>query len=837
MPKTNTKRKVNIGNIVDNVNIGNIGNIGNIVDIVDNVNITNTNKKTILVVVESPGKIKKIQEILRELYPDKSFIVKASYGHIIDIDTSSEAIDIKNNFDAKYVAYPNSKKTISDLVSTYKKCDDILIATDKDREGEMIGWSIAKELGLNNPKRIVFGAITKEDIKNAIENVTSINYAMVDAQKVRRMKDRIIGYGASSTLPYKLSAGRVISVVTRIILDKEKEIEEFMKSIDSSFYKVSGIITYHNTQLKVNLFEENEKNVKSSSSICDKKKASDIMKKIIKSKFKIRTIEDKKRTMNSSPPFTTSTLQQESSAKLGWCVKKTMTVAQKLYETGKITYMRTDSVNLSDDILSQVKKFVLSVYGKKYLKVTQYKTQGSAQEGHEAIRPINIELLGLDGSNGLNGSDGSDGSSLYNLIWRRTVASQMESATSDVKIFDIDISKLDNSGYLFRTEISRISFLGYLTVYQENDIEDLSFENLPKVGSKCLLKNCLAKEEYKKPPSRYNEALLIKKMDPKNLNIGRPSTYASTIERIQTKNYVVKTDTEGKKYETLDFNWECETDELVQVKNSVVLGKEKNRLVPTETGKVITEYLIENFPDIMEYKYTSDMEKDLDDISDGKKKWLKSMKEFYKEFEPMQIKAKESKIDITDRDAVSLGKDSNKNEYFKTNGLNGICLKKVTPDGKKSSTSIQKPFDIETIKLKDAIELFRWPKEIGKIGNKKVKFYLYGKFGPYVKIGKDSIGLPSDVTEDMVDNEYVKTLIENKKKDQLWEEIDGDFVYTVKEGPFGRYVSKKNKKNKNKPYNAKLGNDVDLKGLTLDTVKSLFTTKFQGSKGRRFVKK
>ena len=793
-------------------------------DVIQHKNI-NTNKN-ILVVVESPGKIKKIQEILLELYPDKCFIVKASFGHIIDIDTSASAIDINNNFKAKYTPYNHSKKTIADLICTYKKCDDILIATDKDREGEMIGWSIAKELGLENPKRIVFGAITKEDIKNAIENVTYLNNAMIDAQKVRRMKDRIIGYGASSVLPFKLSAGRVISVVTRIILDKEKEIEEFMKSLDASFYKVSGMMIYKKVNLKVNLFKE-LKNIKSNATLCDSKEAKKYMKKIVKSEFKVINIEDKQRIMNSSPPFTTSTLQQESSSKLGWNVKKTMTVAQKLYETGKITYMRTDSVNLSSDILAQVKKFVLSEYGKKYLNMTQYKNQGSSQEGHEAIRPINIEIKGLNGT--------TDESNLYNLIWRRTVASQMESGKIDVKLIDIDISKLTDSKYFFRTDISKVSFPGYMIVYKEDDIEESSFDNLPKIGSTCLLKNCLAKEEYKKPPSRYNEALLIKKMDPKNLNIGRPSTYASTIERIQEKKYVVKTDTEGKKYETVDFNWNCETDELEKVKNTVILGKEKNRLIPTESGKVITEYLIDNFPDIMEYKYTSDMEKDLDDISDGKKNWIKSMKEFYSEFEPMQTKAKNSKININDTDSKSIGRDSDKNEYFKTNGLNGIYLKKVDPSGKTFTSPINKPFDPEKIKLEDAIELFKWPKELGKIDNKKTKFYLYGKFGPYVKIGTESIRLPNDVSENMVNIEYIKNIIDNKKKDQLWEETDGDYVYTVKEGPFGRYISKKNKKNKTKPYNAKLPTDIELKDLTLDMVKNIFTSKPKTFK--KYVKK
>jgi DNA topoisomerase-1 len=777
----------------------------------------------ILVVVESPGKIKKIEQILSELYPDKKFIVKASYGHIIDIDKSSSGIDIENNFELKYSAYPTSKNTISDLISTYKKCDDILIATDKDREGEMIGWSIAKELGLKNPKRIVFGAITNEDIKNAIENVTTINYNMVDAQKVRRMKDRIIGYGASSTLPYKQSAGRVISVVTRIILDREKEIEEFIKSKDSSFYKVSGIMFYKKKELKINLYKVN-----SIKTIKDKTQAYELMKNIVKSKFKVKSIEEKQQILNAQPPFTTSTLQQEASSKLGWCVKKTMTIAQKLYEKGKITYMRTDSVNLSKDILNQVKNFILSEYGKNYLKETQYKTKGHSQEGHEAIRPIDIEQRGLPAS---------EEATLYNLIWKKTVASQMSSAKIDIKLFNISISKLDDD-YFFRSGISKVSFKGYLSVYDtltipdntkddndndnDNEIESSNFEKLPKEGDKLYLKNCISKEEYKKPPSRYNESLLIKKMDPKNLNIGRPLTYASTIERIQIKKYVEKKDTEGVKYETIDFTWDYETNEINKVKNSVVLGKEKNRLVPTESGKIITEYLISNFPDIMEYKYTSDMEKDLDKISDGKKKWLESMKEFYKEFKPMEEKAKKNKVNIMDRDAVSLGKDSDNNEYFKTNGINGCYLKKVLPNGKILTAMINKPFDVSTVNLKIALELFRWPKEVGKIGNKKIKFYLYARYGPYVQIGNDKISLPSDIKEEVVDVEYIKNLIELNKKTQLWQETEGDYIYTVKDGPWGRYISKKTK---TKSYNVKLPPNTNLEELTLENVKKLFVPK------------
>jgi DNA topoisomerase-1 len=801
---------------------------------------------SILVVVESPGKIKKITQILSELYPDKKFIVKASFGHIIDIDNASTSIDVNNGFTIKYSVYPKSKKILSDLKSTYKKCNDIYIATDKDREGEMIGWSIAKELKLKNPKRIVFGAITHEDIKHAIENVTIINNNMVDAQKVRRMKDRIIGYGASSTLPHKQSAGRVISVVTRIILDKEIEIKEFMKSVDSSYYKIYGNMYYkNNKKFKVILCDSLENNSNQNLKIAILNKdvnVCDMIKKIIKSKFKIENIEEKNKTMNSQPPFTTSTLQQEASSHLKWNVKKTMMIAQKLYEKGKITYMRTDSVNLSDDVINQIKSFIISEYGKnakKYMKITQYKTKGNTQEGHEAIRPINIEERNL--------SYDGDESLLYNLIWRKTVASQMTSAKIDIKIFSISISNLSN--YMFKYEYSKIAFDGYLSVYHKSDCDgdgdgdgncdgngdgdyvdnitnDDKYDNLC-TGYKLSLSDCIGKEEYKKPPTRYNEALLIKKMDPKNLNIGRPSTYASTIERIQDKKYVEKKNIEGIKYDTTDIKWDCESNKITKEKNCVILGQEKNRLVPTEIGKTITEYLIANFPDIMEYKYTSDMEDDLDNISDGKKKWIDSMNTFYQHFKQLTEKAKAKKDNknggIMDSNSISLGKDSDGYEYFKTHSIYGGYLKKISSDKTKKETApINKPFDEETINLKNAIEIFKYPKQIGKIDNNKVLFYLYAKYGPYLQIGKDKITLPSDITEDIVNIKYVKKLIEENKKLQLWQETDGDFIYTVKEGPWGRYICKFNNKTKAKPYNVKLPNNTNLKELTIQNVKDMF---------------
>ena len=791
----------------------------------------------ILVIVESPGKIQKIQKLLKKIFPENDYIVSASVGHIIDLDKKTLSVDIENNFTPSYCPMDNKKKIIiKNLKSQYKSCDDILLATDEDREGEMIAWSIAESLKIKKPKRIIFNSITENELKKAVNNPTIINDNMVNAQKTRRILDRIVGYKISpilwKTANQSLSAGRVQSVVVKLIIDKENEINDFLENKLYCYYKIISNFNYKFEELQCNLVTSTTNLTKVQ--ILELNEAKKIMKLLVKSKYTVIDIKKKIKTQNPSPPFTTSTLQQEAARKLGYPVKKTMMSAQKLYEYGYITYMRTDSMNLSQEAISKISKFVIKEYGKEYLKIRNFKTKSkNTQEAHEAIRPSNIDARGVK----MEGKLGSSESKLYNLIWKRSVASQMEPAKFNNTTIIVEPSSLKkkNIKYVFMTDMDELIYDGFLAVYNYKDInkdeQDIEKEKLlnkiPKINEKLELNNLSAINDYNKPPLRYNEASLINKLDPKNLNIGRPSTYATIIDKIQFKKYVVKENKDGIEKDIYNIYWDEKSSKLEYKEDKIIIGKENNKLIPTDMGTLITSFLVKNFPDIMEYKFTANLESKLDDIAEGNKIWYTVLDDFYKKFHPLVVNAQNTDINILDTNSRELGvhPDSNNKIIATINKYGGVVKMKDSSSAKIIYAPIKKPLTLKSITLADAVKLFEYPKNIGKLGKKHVHLYK-GKFGLYLKIGSDNYSLAKEeIDEDNINIDYVKKIVDKHNEKYLWTNKDDKYTYKILNGPYGMYVSVKNNSTKTKPYNVSLSNDIDLKKLTLDNLKEIINKK------------
>lgn len=817
--------------------------------------------KNILVIVESPGKIKKIQSILGDNY-----IVTASVGHIIDLPSKEMSIEINNDFKPKYEPLPDKNKIIKDLKNLAKSADDILLATDEDREGEMIAWTLQYVLNIENAKRITFNSITKEEILNAVQNPRQIDYNLVDAQKTRRMLDRIVGYEISpllwKTIGQSLSAGRVQSVVVRLILEKEREIQKFLESDIKSEYKFKGKF---NNQFDAQLYQVNkpknilenvdeiivndEENINEQeisdsklikgykAVILSEKIARDLMDKFIKSEYKISAKGDTVQIRNPSPPFTTSTLQQEASRKLGFTIQRTMMAAQHLYEAGHITYMRTDSVNLSKEALKSIGDYIKKTYGNEYHKQTYYKSKSNnTQEAHEAIRPTHIEVTGINQT----GKIGSDESKLYNLIWKRSIACQMSPAKLNVATTQINISKTKD--YYFQSDITTIIFDGFLKVYNLQNLEDNEEhslqKNIPKINDKLKLTNLDMIQDYQKPPTRYNEASLVNKLDPKNLNIGRPSTYASIITKIQERGYVIKKDNEGITKNILHINWNTENKNLNETNEIINLGKDIGKLCPTSIGSVVTDFLVQYFPQIMDYKFTSTMEEKLDNVAEGKINFVNLMKEFYhKDFHPIVENLTKEKIKFVDKDMREIGVNEEGNKIIATTRRFGEVVY-IEKDGKEYNMApIKAPLTIKNITLEEALKILSYPKKIGKIDNKIVKLYK-GAYGFYAKYGDKKISLSKFDNEEDINIEKIIELEKEKKSYYLWEHKEGKIHYTVMDGQYGKYISMKDTtKKSNKPLNTKLPNDIDIKDLTLDKVKEIIE---EGKKNRfkkRVIKK
>ncbi len=815
---------------------------------------TKSDGKT-LVIVESFAKTTKIQEILGDDY-----IVMASGGHIMELDSKSISVDIADKFKPIYTEIKEKRSNIKKIKSAAEKAGDVLLATDKDREGEMIALNLAEVLNLKNPKRIVFGSITKDELLKAIKNPKGIDMNMINSQKTRRILDRIVGYEISpilwSNIGESLSAGRVQSVVVRLLLDREREISKFFSGDTKFSYRFTGnFIDKKGREFKAvlhrvsNSDEENSsefdtevdddaeiKFVKSKrSDIKTEKSAKGLLNIIMKSTFRLTGVSERDSLRQPSAPFTTSTLQQEAARKLGFTVKRTMSAAQKLYETGKITYMRTDSVGLSKEALKNIEKFVIHEYGKEYHRHIEYTTKKkNTQEAHEAVRPTDVNVKGL----GIEGKIGNDEMRLYSLIWKRTVASQMSPAKFKIKNVQIDISK--TSDYVYATQIETPIFLGFLTVYnlanleKEDEEEKTHMIELPKIGEKIEIKNTSAIQEYEKPAPRYNEASLVSKLDPKNLNIGRPATYGAIITKIQDRKYVEKKDIDGVQKESKTITWISGSTAIKESVKKITIGKETGKLVPTALGTKVTDFLIEHFAEIMDYHFTSMMEEQLDEVEDGELVWYKLLDDFYTKFHKIVEKLSKQRLKILDKDMRILGKDeeSGKDIVATTRRYTPVVL--IANGDKKplNIAPIKPPLTIDSITLEDAVKLLEYPKSLGKYDNKHIKLCT-GMYGLYVKHGDNNYSLKDveDFNEDVDESEMLEKIIEiieNKKETSgvLWEKKDGKITYKILNGEYGRYInikdsSKKNSKGTNVKFPKDSDSDDDIKDMTIEKLKAV----------------
>lgn len=727
-----------------------------------------------LVIVESPAKAKTIEGFL-----GKDFTVKSSFGHIRDLPGKNISIDIENNFEPQYVISDDKKKVVAELKKLAKGANIVWLATDEDREGEAISWHLKEALGLKeeNTKRIVFHEITKSAITKAIENPRTIDNHLVDAQQARRILDRLVGYELSPVLWKKvkpsLSAGRVQSVTVRLIVEREREIMNF-KSQD--FFKVVGI--FKNSEGVAFKAEV-------SSRFSSYEDANEYLKICQQAAFTVDKVEKKPATKSPSAPFTTSTLQQEASRKLGFSVSQTMVVAQKLYESGKITYMRTDSVNLSDLAVNAAQQFISSEYGANFSKPRKYSTKAKgAQEAHEAIRPTEISLSSIGSS--------TQEARLYDLIWKRTVASQMSNAQIERTTAHINVSGSDKN---FTAKGEVITFEGFLKVYLEStddeEDDDQAEGLLPKMqeGEKVSVEEISATQRFTKHPARYQEASLVKKLE--ELGIGRPSTYAPTISTIQKRGYVEKESREGEEREYVKM--ELKNGEIHENKLTERTGAEKNKLFPTSIGTVVTDFLSEHFQNIMDYSFTADIEKQFDEIADGQRQWNKMIESFYSPFH----KSVEHTLENADRakGERELGVDPKSGKpVFARIGRYGAMVQigQVEDEEKPKFASLLKDQNIETITLEEALDLFKLPRSLGEFEGKKVDAAI-GRFGPYVRWGSLFVSLKKNEGDDpfTVELDRAIELIKEKQeqeKNKYIKVFDEDKDVQVLNGRYGPYI-------------------------------------------------
>lgn len=759
-----------------------------------------------LVIVESPGKIKKIGQIL-----GSDYIVEASFGHCRDLDSKTLSIDVNNNYEPTYITIPDKVKVINKLKGIKKNVDEVILAADEDREGEMIASSLRDVLKLKSPKRIVFHEITKKAILDAIKNPSVINENMVLAQQTRRLLDRLVGYKISPLLwkqmQGQLSAGRVQSVVVKIVIDKENDIR---KSISSPYFKSNASFIFNDK--KINTTLTRNKDVYKFSS---KEDVLDYLNKYEKNiKCLVNKVTFKETTRKPQAPFITSTLQQEASSRLGFNSKHTMAIAQKLYEAGAITYMRTDSVNLSKEALNGCKKYIEKTYGENYYKFRTFNKKGkNAQEAHEAIRPTKIEVDNFP-------KLGNDCQRLYSLIWKRTVASQMEEAKIKIQTIYVDISKKEisilpeNSFYV--TNYETILFDGFLVLY--NNYESDNEKGLMEIKKNDIFNfdNVKVSEEYTKPPLRYNESSLIKTLE-KN-GIGRPSTYASIMSKIIERNYVEIKNIEGEKKASLQFTITKSSikkdNKINEDEKTISIGKEIKKLVPTETGYKVNDFLVNNFEPIMEIDFTVKLEKLLDKVANGKIKWYNVLDEYYNKFNPMVIKLQGELNHITNlnKTDILVGKHPDLGfEIYSSIGKYGLCVKMLEDDKWKYAPI--RDMEQEEVTLDLAVELLQYPKNIGKIGTEIVTVNK-GKYGLYFKKGHQKSSIKDESKQN--DIEYAKTLFSVSDPYSLDEIKINHKLIKLKEGPYGYYLQVDNKKTKK---NISLGKNFNKKNFTESYIK------------------
>ena len=674
-----------------------------------------------LVIVESPAKAKTIEKFLGE-----KFKVVSSYGHISDLPAKELGVDVEGDFSPNYIVNDDKKKVVRELKSLAKKAEMVWLASDEDREGEAIAWHLAEQLNLDqsNTKRIVFHEITKNAIKHAIEHPRSINQNLVDAQQARRVLDRLVGYELSPILWRKvkggLSAGRVQSVSVRILVEREREIEAF-----------TAIASYK-IQAEFTTLEGKVVKAATSKTFDSEEAARLFLAKNIDAVFTVSALEKKPAKKSPTAPFTTSTLQQEASRKLGFSVSRTMSNAQRLYEAGHITYMRTDSVNLSNQALNEAKEVITKSYGADYAKTRVYKTKNKgAQEAHEAIRPTNLSKMRVDAA--------YDEQRLYELIWKRTISSQMSDAKLERTTAQISANKHDVV-FVARGEV--ITFEGFLKVYLEgkDEEEESSDGLLPKMkqGDTLNAKIISATERFSRPPARYTEASLVKRLE--ELGIGRPSTYAPTITTIINRKYVEKGTLEGS-----DRNytqWALVADNLKKQTLTERTGSEKGKLIPTDVGRLVNDFLVTNFPHIVDYNFTAKVEQDFDSIALGNEDWKNMMKSFYNDFHPVVKDVSENaQREIGER---ILGVDPKSGRQLSVRlGKFGAMAQigTVEDEEKPLFASLHPDQQLAKITFEEALDLFKLPMQLGEFDAEVVEVNN-GRFGPYVRHGKSFISLP-----------------------------------------------------------------------------------------------
>lgn len=764
-----------------------------------------------LVIVESPAKAKTIEKFLGE-----GFTVKSSFGHIRDLAKGDSAIDIEKGYLPNYIVSTDKKKIVTELKKLAKDADMVWLASDEDREGEAISWHLSEVLGLkpNNTKRIVFHEITKSAILHAIENPRDIDNNLVKAQQARRVLDRLVGFQLSPVLWRKvkpsLSAGRVQSVAVRLIVEREKQIEDF---VTSSSFKLQGLFQTSGKPIRADLAKRP----------ATLQEANEFLASCKGATFKVGSIKTVPAKRYPSAPFTTSTLQQEASRKLGFNVSRTMMLAQRLYENGHITYMRTDSVNLSDFARKSAQNTINNEYGEQYSKPRKYATKNdSAQEAHEAIRPTNFDI----------NSAGDDDAQmrLYQLIWKRAIASQMSDAQLERTTIEI---VNDKNADAFKAKGEVIKFDGFLKVYlegtdDENDEEDSGL--LPQVaeGQVLELSEIKATQRYTRPPARFTEASLVKRLE--ELGIGRPSTYAPTISTVQKRGYVVKDEIDGKSrsYDVLTLK----NDEIVSEKLNENYGADKNKLHPSDIGRVVTEFLIEHFSEIMDFGFTASVEKEFDEIAEGMKNWSQMIDDFYQPFSKNVTKTLENAGRATGERALGNDPKTGKPIIARIGRFGPMVqIGEQDDEEKPRFASLTKGQNINNITLEEALDLFKMPRILGVYEDVDVKANI-GRFGPYVQHQKMFVSIPKE--EDVMTIELARAieLIEAKKiadANRIIKKFEEDPDTEILNGRWGPYI-KSGKKNYKLPKDLE-----DPSKLSLDEVKHIMEN--QPAKGKRKAKK
>jgi DNA topoisomerase-1 len=747
-----------------------------------------------LVIVESPAKAKTIEGFL-----GKDFLVKSCYGHIRDLSKSDISIDLLNNYTPKYEVSADKKQIISELTKLAEEAETVWLASDEDREGEAISWHLFETLKLkdSNTKRIVFHEITKTAILKAIDSPRKIDQHLVDAQQARRILDRIVGYELSPVLWKKikpsLSAGRVQSVSVRLLVEREREIINF--NTESSYRIVANFDFVQNGKaytLKAQLPKKIE----------TKDKAEEFLNSCISAEFKIGSVEKKPGKRTPSAPFTTSTLQQEASRKLGYSVSQTMVLAQKLYEAGKITYMRTDSVNLSQTALDSAKHHIESQFGVRYHKSRQFTTKSKgAQEAHEAIRPTYFDQQTAGGDN--------QEKKLYELIWKRTLASQMADAELEKTIVKINIS---TNKEVLEAQGEVIVFDGFLKVYIESTDdaaeEDESSGLLPpvEVGKILGLKEMSATQKFTSSPPRYTEASLVKKLE--ELGIGRPSTYAPTISTIQKRTYAVKEDREGV----------VRNYDLITLKNGLVkadvktenTGAEKNKLFPTDIGIVVNDFLMEHFGNIMDFHFTAKVEKEFDEIAEGLQNWTKMIDAFYHPFHKDVERTLVESERANGARLLGIDPKSGKNIYTRIGRYGALAQIGENDDEEKKFANLRQGQRLESLTLEDALELFKLPRTLSEFEGKNMVVGT-GRFGPYIRHNSAFFSLAkTDDPLSITDQRAIEIILNKRKADseKVISNFGGDPQIQVLNGRYGPYITRGKE-------NFKIPKDLDAKTLTL----------------------